>query len=94
MRPHSPGSRAELTRVAIRKLEEVGQTMRSIATRKDLVDFLSNPENARNLNGLVEDIRHALIDYQVCIPKRPALLAPDVRLRLHYRGTSATRVAS
>ena len=67
--------------------------MGSMATRKDLVNFFSNPKNARNLNGLVEDIRHALINYQVCIPKRPALLVPDVRLRLHYKGISATKVA-
>ena len=52
--------------------------MGSVATRKDLMDFLKNPENAWNLNGLVEDIRYALIDYQVCIPKRLALPVPDI----------------
>ena len=43
--------------------------MGSMATRKDLVDFLNNPKNAQNLNGLIEDLRRALMDYQVRIPK-------------------------
>ena len=40
-----------------RKLEEVGQTIGSITAQEDLAGFLNNPENARKLNGLVEDIR-------------------------------------
>jgi hypothetical protein len=29
--------------------------------------FLANTENAQMINGLVEDIREALMDYQVCM---------------------------
>ena len=29
--------------------------------------FLSNVENARKINGLVGDIRDAIVDYQVCV---------------------------
>ena len=36
-----------------------------ITTQNDLADFLGNLENARKLNDLVEDIRYALMDYQV-----------------------------
>ena len=43
--------------------------MGSVATRNDLAGFLKNPENAQVLNGLVEDVRHALIDYRVRTPK-------------------------
>ena len=43
--------------------------MGSMRTRNNLVDFLNNPENAQELNGLVEDIRYALMEYRVCIPK-------------------------
>ena len=49
-----------------RKLQEVGQAMGSMAIRNDLVDFLNNPENAQRVDDLVEDIRYALVDYQVC----------------------------
>ena len=37
-----------------------------IAIRNDLVDFLNDPKNAQGVDDLVEDIRYALIDYQVC----------------------------
>jgi len=43
--------------------------MESVTTQKDLADFFKNPENAQEVNGLVEDIRSALIDYQVRAPK-------------------------
>jgi len=38
-------------------------------TQKDLVFFLKKSENAQKLNGLVQDIRYALMDYQVCSPE-------------------------
>ena len=31
------------------------------------VGFLANTENAERINGLVEDIREVMIDYQVCV---------------------------
>ena len=55
---------------ASRKLKEIGKAMNSITTQEDLADFLKVPGNAQGLNSLVEDIRYALIDYQVCILKR------------------------
>jgi len=39
--------------------------MGPVATQEDLGLFLGVPENARKVNGLVEDIRDALMDYQV-----------------------------
>ena len=56
-----------------RELEEICRAMNSMTTEDDLADFLNNPENAQRLNGLVEDIRYALMDYQVCIPKHSLL---------------------
>ena len=52
-----------------RKLEEVGQAVRSMTTRSDLADFLNSLENAQKFNGLVEDLRYALMDYHVCAPE-------------------------
>jgi len=52
--------------------------MDPMTTQKDLVLFLKKPENAQKLNGLVQDIRYALMDYQVCFPKRPTLVVTNV----------------
>jgi len=49
--------------------------MDPMTTRKDLALFLKKPENAQKLNGLVQDIRYAVMDYQVCSPEG---LAPVV----------------
>ena len=87
-------SRAESDTGIIRILEEVGQTVDSMITRDDLPDFLNNPGNAQKLNGLVEDIRHALIEYRVSTPKSLALIASNICLRHPYKETSATRTAS
>jgi hypothetical protein len=72
--PQSPKSRAQSDTGIARKLEEVDQTLDSIATQKDLVEFLNSPENVQKLNDLMADIRDALIDYQVCPPKPLDLL--------------------
>lgn len=77
----------------VRKLKEVGQFMWPMMTRNDLADFLNNPENAQGLNVLVEDIRYALMDYQVCTPKQLTLVISNPCFRLHYDKTSMTRAA-
>ena len=53
-----------------RKLKEVDQVMGSMTSQNNLVDFLDDPENAQRVNSLVEDIHYALMDYQVCAPKK------------------------
>lgn len=40
--------------------------MESMTNQNNLVDFLDDPGNAQWVNGLVEDIRYAMMDYQVC----------------------------
>jgi len=49
-------------------LEEIDRAMDSVTSQKDLSHFLKNPENAQKVNGLVEDVRHALMNYQVRTP--------------------------
>ena len=68
--------------------------MHPMATRNDLADFLNNPENAQELNGLVEDIRHTLMDYWVSTPEWLALTISDIYLRHHYKETSITKTVS
>jgi len=36
-----------------------------MTTQGDIAQFLSNAENAQKLNDLVDDIREAVMDYQV-----------------------------
>jgi len=47
----------------------VNSVTTSTVTQTDLAEFLKNPENAREVNGLVEDIHYALTDYQVRTPR-------------------------
>jgi len=68
--------------------------MDPITTKKDLTLFLKNPENAQKLNGLVQDIRYALMDYQACVIERPVLVVANVRPRLRCSRISTMRVAS
>jgi len=48
-----------------RKLEDVRHNLDPMTTQKNITQFLSNTENARKLNDLVDDIREAVMDYQV-----------------------------
>jgi hypothetical protein len=65
-----------------RRLKEVDQVLDSIATQMDLAEFLSDLENVQTLDGLVGDIRDAVMEYQVCALKPLALVvsnsAPDL----------------
>lgn len=74
-----------------RKLEEVGRAMDTVIIRNDLADFLNDPENAQRLNGQVEDVRYALIDYQVRTPESLAVIVFNMYHRHHYNETSTTK---
>jgi len=56
-----------------RKLEDVRQALDPMTTQKDVAQFLSNTENAQKLNDLVDDIREAVMDYQVRTSRRDRL---------------------
>ena len=76
-----------------RKLKEVGQTLEVMTTQDDLAHFLNSPENAWGVNTIVDDIRYAMMDYQVCTQNGLTLIVPNAFLRLHYDKTSTTRAA-
>ena len=65
--------------------------MNTVMTRNDLADFLNDSENTQRLDGLVEDVRYALIDYQVSTPETIALIMSNIRIRLHCSETSMTK---
>jgi len=56
--------------------------------------FFNNVSNADKLGGLVEDIRDALMDYQVSNQNGPTFPVPDTHFRPHYNKTSTTRAAN
>ena len=62
-----------------------------MAARKNIMQFLSNAENAQKLNDLVDDIREAVMDYQVRAESRGAApIVSNIRFRLRCTGASMT----
>ena len=58
-------SRDSQTR-ADRKLEDIHQDLITLGSQGKAKGFFNNVKNADKLGGLVEDIRDAMVDYQVC----------------------------
>ena len=50
-----------------RKLDKVLQDLIPLAERGKVTRFLNSTEDTGKLSGLVEDIRDAIMDYQVCL---------------------------
>ena len=50
-----------------RKLQDVRRDLAPLEQQGKVVGFFNNFENASTLGGLVEDIRDALVEYQVCV---------------------------
>jgi hypothetical protein len=50
-----------------RKLEEVHQDLTWLTGQGTVMEFLANAENTQRVNGLVEDIREVMMEYQVCM---------------------------
>ena len=57
-----------------------------MATQKDIAGFLNNADNAQKLNDLVDDIREAVMDYQVRTSKGLDFVTSNARLRHPYNG--------
>ena len=53
-----------------------------MSAQKNIAQFLNNVQNAQKLNDLVDDVREALMDYQVCASKCLALPTSNMFLRL------------
>ena len=58
---------------ATRKLEDVNRDLTPLAEQGAVAGFFSNIQNADELTRLVEDIRDAIMDYQV----RPVIGTPS-----------------
>ena len=77
-----------------RTLESVCRDLARLEGQGKVEGFFNNVENADKLSGAVEDIRDAMMEYQVCIRNLSAIGISDVRTRLRYSKISTTRTAS
>ena len=50
----------------LRELERIARELEPLAEQGKVKGFFNNVANADKLSGLVEDIRDAVMDYQVC----------------------------
>ena len=78
----------------IRSLESVCRGLGRLEGQGKVEGFFSNVENADTLSSAVEDIRDAMIEYQVCIYSLSAIGISDIRARLHYSKPSTARTAN
>ena len=51
-----------------RKLEYIRRDLAVLGEQGRTKGFFNNVQNAEKLNGLVEDVRDAMMDYQVRVP--------------------------
>jgi len=90
---HSLESRVESHRTGItRKLEDVHRDLAPLEEQGDVEGFFNNVKNAEKLGSLIEDIRDAMLEYQVRIHILPIASTSDARTRLRYSKISMTRV--
>ena len=92
-KPHFPVPKAGLT-WSSRKLQDIHQSLNLLAQQGKVEGFFSNVDNADQLRGLVEDIRDAIMAYQVCIYCFLASESSNVRTRPRYNKTSTIRIVS
>ena len=72
-----------------RKLEGVYQALARLGEQGKAKGFFNNVGNADKLSGMVEDIRDAMLDYQVCALNNPFL--PCLKLLLDIDATRRVR---
>ena len=75
------------------KLEDIRQELVLLGEQGGTKGFFNNVENADKLGGLVEDVRDAVMDYQVCIPSNNSSSRAHVSCRLHCNRTCTTGVS-
>jgi len=56
-----------------RKLQDIRQDLALLEEQGKVEGFFSSIKNADKIGGMVEDIRGAMIDYQVCVLNPPLL---------------------
>ena len=77
-----------------RSLENIHRGLSQLQGQGKIEGFFNNVDNADKLSGAVEDIRDAMMDYQVRIRNLLTFGVSDIRIRPHYSKTSTTRTAN
>ena len=77
-----------------RELEVAYQSLTLPAEQGKVLEFLTNAENTQRINGLVDDIHRALMEYQVCMSNCISCTMSDVHVRPHYNKISTKRVVN
>ena len=75
-----------------RKLHDVRRDLAPLEEQGKVEGFFSNSENASKLGGLVEDIRDAMMEYQVCASSNPFL--PHLTFKSDFIATGYLRQAT
>ena len=57
-----------LTCMFVSKLNDILKDLVPLAQQGRITQFLTNAENAEKLGSMVDDIRDAMMEYQVCPP--------------------------
>ena len=73
-------------------MESICRDLASLEEQGHVEGFFNNVKNTEKLGGLIEDIRDAIMEYQVCIHILPISGASEIRTRLRYSRISMTRV--
>ena len=72
-------------------MAKVHQNVKRLEERGKITGFLNNVKDAETLIDLAEDIREAMMDYQVCTRAVRVLVISNFSIpRLHYNKTSLT----
>ena len=74
-------------------MQGVYQALAPLEEQGKAEGFFNNVGNADKLSGLIEDIRDAMLEYQVCIHDLSISNTSDVRTRPRYNKISMTRAA-
>ena len=78
-----------------RNLEDICRGLARLEGQGKVEGFFNNVDNADKLSGAVEDIRDAMMEYQVCIHNLSAAISIcDICPRLRYSKTSTTRTVN
>ena len=73
------------------KLDDVLKDLNLLEKQGNIAKVLTNAENADKLSGMVEDIRDAMMEYQVCLWSASYLTLPNIHSRRPYNKTSLTK---
>ena len=77
-----------------RKLDYIHRGLVPLLEQSKVLQFLASTENAQIIDNLTEDIREALMEYQVHTSNYPFSTMSDAHVRLHCNKAFMTTVIS